>query len=219
MYAGIFQAQRSGHLDSYLASGAGIFLRVVFLGAITYGVYKDMTGGKAAVGDAISRGMARCFSLIGLFLVFLAGACIIFFVGMIPVFIIGMISAFISSVLIVVAPLLVLAYWICKCCVATSVCVVEGMGAVKSITRSADLVKGHGWSIFALFVITGLGFSAITHSASFFFPSGSGGGKIVLACIQPFLTAFQEVLFAVLYYQLRVSKEGVSVDRLAAVFD
>jgi len=113
-------------------------------------------------------------------------------------------------------------------------CVVERLGPIKSLNRSAELTKGCRLKIFALYllffaIIGGLG------TVGFIFV---GVLSVLMIWVSPFLLmffllfqpvihivisapvmAFAQVMIAVTYYELRSVKEGISVDNLANVFD
>lgn len=110
--------------------------------------------------------------------------------------------------------------------VAVPVAVLERPGAVASLRRSAELTKGFRWRIFALFLgfllavvgggvlIFGIGLSADLGAVAVDSISIVAGWILSAAFM-----ATQAVLVAVSYYQLRVVKEGVGIDEIAAVFD
>jgi hypothetical protein len=105
--------------------------------------------------------------------------------------------------------------------VSVPACVVERLGPIKSMGRSARLTKGNRWKIF------GLLFSTIIIALVFKFTlAGLGktfGGPtialIVLLLWNTVWNAFQAILTVVTYHDLRVAKEGVDTDQIAAVFD
>jgi hypothetical protein len=88
------------------------------------------------------------------------------------------------------------------------------------------LTKGHRWGIFGLFLILGLmfwGWEAVPMSilgvAGFAAAFSSGWpywGAVALSVVVSVYTA---AAAAVGYYLLRGEKEGIAVDRAAAVFD
>ncbi|MDR1535221.1 MAG: hypothetical protein LBU64_09020 [Planctomycetota bacterium] len=197
--------------SGWLGTASNQFFSVIFLGAITYGVYQDLIGGKAGLIEAVSRGLARYFPLVGITLLLFLGAFVIICLGVL--------LGFMLTFFLIVVPLLLVVIGACVYCVAIPACVVEGLGAFQSLGRSAALTRGRGWSVFGLFALYGLVMGGTTHALNFFFPSDPDGGNLVLALTAPLFTTIQEIMVAVLYYQLRVEKEGVSVDKLARVFD
>jgi hypothetical protein len=108
----------------------------------------------------------------------------------------------------------------CMYFVVAPVCVAEKAGVGASLSRSRYLTKGYRWQIFgayALIVILGgmsSGIAAVATSAV-----GGIGATIVGYGVQAIFGAFGAVLAAVLYYQLRVAKEGIDLAKIASVFE
>jgi hypothetical protein len=100
-------------------------------------------------------------------------------------------------------------------------CLVERLGPWTSLRRSRELSGGHRWSIFGLvllvFFIPDNGSPII---AGFLFglwgPTGSLIGNQIWSGIWG---AIGGVVIAVTYHDLRVIKEGVAMEQIAAVFD
>jgi hypothetical protein len=107
------------------------------------------------------------------------------------------------------------------CFVATPACVVERRGAFRSLGRSRALTKGHRWKIFGLIlvvlipalIVAGLITAVLARL-------GSGVSPPVLSLIWTAIwPAFYAILVAVTYHDLRVAKEGVDTEQIAAVFE
>jgi hypothetical protein len=100
-------------------------------------------------------------------------------------------------------------------------CVVEGLGPVQSMRRSAELTQGHRWRIFALWfailvaeIFVQMGLDQVMRPFGYF--------ALVLApqvLWDILVSAFAAVATAVTYRDLRVAKEGVDTDQVATVFD
>ncbi|MFO1056732.1 MAG: hypothetical protein U1E53_07155 [Dongiaceae bacterium] len=103
--------------------------------------------------------------------------------------------------------------------VAQPVCVVERLGADASVSRSAALTKGNRWRIFALCLIVFVLRAAVGAVAALLLRAGASVVLIgVDVLVNGTLLAFYGVVTAVVYYQLRVLKEGVDIEQVAAVF-
>ena len=104
---------------------------------------------------------------------------------------------------------------------AVPVCVAERLGVGDSMRRSAFLTRANRWRIFGIFFLVGLG--SVIPLAIAGVVVGLVGGEtltdVVIYLIQAVVGAFNAVLGGVLYYQLRAAKEGVDIDKIAAVFD
>jgi hypothetical protein len=104
--------------------------------------------------------------------------------------------------------------------VSLHACVVERTGVFTSLSRSRVLTKGHRWQAFGLFLLT----TVVTIALSLvirtiFAPTGPTGSHIAAQTSTAIMGAFNGVLFSVFYFQLRIAKEGVDIDRIARVFD
>ena len=99
--------------------------------------------------------------------------------------------------------------------------VVEKRGIIDSFNRSAFLTKGRRWAILGAWLVFGvvsvLGMVLLMVVAQLV---SSGIVLPVIAYVwEALITAFSAVMTAVSYYYLRVDKEGVAIDEIAAVFD
>jgi hypothetical protein len=119
--------------------------------------------------------------------------------------------------------------------VATPVCVVEQLGPFRSMGRSRELTKGHRWKLFGLtlaIVIPALIIGAIVVAVVLAIV-GTGGllalattmtslgliGKLANLIWSAVWTAFYAIVIVVTYHDLRVAKEGVDTEQIAAVFE
>jgi hypothetical protein len=117
--------------------------------------------------------------------------------------------------------------------VTTPVCVVERVGPFRSLGRSRQLTKGHRWRILGLVLliaIPGLIVGAIVGVVTLFTlgPSGfltldaaltSSLDKLVGLVWKATWGAFFAAAIAVTYHDLRVAKEGLTTEQIAAVFE
>ena len=112
---------------------------------------------------------------------------------------------------------------------AIPACVVERAGPFRSLARSRALTKGHRWKILGLLLVTVLGGVIIgaivgATSGAILALIGAGGLRSALSTAigliweAVWLASFA-VLTVVTYHDLRVAKEGVSTDQIAAVFE
>lgn len=174
-------------------------LTLVLQGAISYGVFRVLRNEDIGFGNALGRGFASIGTLLPLSVI--VGICI--GIGYILLVIPGII---ISCILAVVVP----------------VCVVERRGVSECMSRSAELTKGNRLKIFGLFLIVGVVIWVINN---LIVPAIGAAvpSSIVIIIISIILVtipqAYQNVMTAIIYYDLRAVKEGVSVDALANVFD
>jgi hypothetical protein len=105
--------------------------------------------------------------------------------------------------------------------VAVPACVVEGLGPVQSVRRSVHLTRGYRWRIFALWFATLLTESIVLIALD----QATEPLRNIALIMAPQIAwdtvigAFAVILTAVTYRDLRVAKEGVDTDQIAAVFD
>src|SRR5262249_34087585 len=123
----------------------------------------------------------------------------------------------VGFLLLVVPGILVgLAYWL-----YVPAIVVEKKSIGDSLSRSAQLTKGRRWTAFGLWLVFTIASQVVTNVLDNV-ARGAGGGEwvwVVEYVWQAAATAFSAVMIAVSYYYLRVDKEGVAIDEIAAVFD
>lgn len=173
-------------------------LGTVSQAALLYGAFDEMRGRQVDVIESLKVGLRRFFPVLG------ATICVVFLYAL----------AFIA---LIVPGLMVLTMLF----VTIPACVVERLGSIKSMGRSARLTKGHRWKIFGLVfatIVVGLILQGVLGGVA-----RAIGGPIVAIIVVWFwsalLGAFNAVLAVVIYHDLRVAKEGVSTDQIAAVFD
>jgi len=177
---------------------------------VLYGAFQDMRGRPVSLADCFKVGLRRFFPIIGLA--------------------ISMVVALIFAFMLLVFPAIMLAMmWF----VATPVCVVEQLGPFRSMGRSRELTKGHRWRLFGLLLlimIPALIVGAIVGAVTLFTlgPSGfltldtvlaSSLGKGISLVWNAAWGGFFAAAIAVTYHDLRVAKEGLTTEQIAAVFE
>ena len=112
--------------------------------------------------------------------------------------------------------------------VAPPVLVAEKRGVFASLERSADLTKGHRWSVFGLLVIYGvLSWIFSMFGAGIGMAAGGLATGTPNAPVMMITNALVNIVSGVvgaagaasLYYELRTIKEGGGAEELASVFD
>ena len=174
-------------------------LGLVFQAAIAYGAFQAMRNKTATFGEAIKQALSRLLPLVG------ASILVGFATG-------------VGMLLLVVPGVILMCIW----AVTIQSCVVEKLGAVDSMKRSADLTKGYRWTVFAAILIMALINMAVMFAGIFILTRVTQNTAVIgifanLLIIVP--AAFNSVMMAIIYYDLRAVKEGLSIDSLASVFD
>jgi hypothetical protein len=104
--------------------------------------------------------------------------------------------------------------------VATPVCVVERLGPFASLGRSATLTKGSRWRVLGMLavvgIIGGIGTGMVEGLA---YGVGPTIAPVIKVIWQALVGAYSAILVVVTYHDLRVAKEGVDTDQIAAVFE
>ncbi|NIA71819.1 hypothetical protein HBA54_24795 [Pelagibius litoralis] len=179
-----------------------LVLSYLLMGAVVYGTVSHMRGRQAGLGEIVSRGLTAVLPII----VIAIAASVIMAVGF-ALFIIP--GIFLGVIFAVVLP----AY------------VVERPGIVGSFKRSMELTKGNRWRVlgiliilFVILAVIGMVIGAVT---GFVAVMGTGLGLVAIVnyVISALSSAVVAVAVAVLYHDLRIAKEGVSTEQIAAVFD
>jgi hypothetical protein len=166
--------------------------------AVLYGAFEDMRGRPVNVADSIKIGLARFFPVLGV------AICVPILAAL------GAVALFFPGLMVITMLF-----------VAMPVCVVERLGPIKSMGRSARLTKGHRWKVFGIW----LAMTIVTVIAqSILVGVARAIGGTVLALVASLLWgavygAFYAILVVVTYHDLRVAKEGVNTDQIASVFD
>jgi hypothetical protein len=183
----------------FIASGILVlFLYPISQAATLYGAFQDMRGQPFEFGPAFGRAFARFFPLLGLVIAW------------------GLAVGFGTMLLIVPGLMLLAAFY-----VALPACVVERLGPLQSLSRSAALTKGHRWKVFGVYLVVFV--VGVIGGGVFNVLAKLVAGFVVATLISlvwnAVFAAYNSVAITVMYHDLRVVKEGIDIDRIAAVFD
>ncbi|HEY2136205.1 MAG TPA: hypothetical protein VGH49_09970 [Xanthobacteraceae bacterium] len=174
-----------------------IVLNTIGQAVILRGAFQQLRGRPLNVGEAVQKGLARFFPILGLALLYGLGLGVAFLLLVVPFFIVGTMWA-----------------------VALPACVVEELGPTASLGRSRSLTKGYRWKIFWIMLLL-LIVSAIVGGVIrlVLAPMGfmvAAFGSIIWTAIW---AAYWNCVLIMIYHDLRVAKEGVDTAEIAAVFD
>jgi hypothetical protein len=194
---------------------AFLLLLLLVLGTLSqavvlYGAFQVMRGRPVDLAESASIGLRRFFPIVGLA-------------------IIVVVALFLATLLLIVPGVILYLMWF----VATPVCVVEQLGPFASLGRSRELTRGHRWKLLGmvlLLFIPALIIGAIIGAIMFALVGAVGVATLSVAMTttvaqiasliwSAIWTAFLAILVVVTYHDLRVTKEGIDTDQIAAVFE
>ena len=170
-------------------------LGIVAQATALYGAFQQMGGKPFSISQSLGVGFARALPVLG--------------VALLAVLFSGL-----AWILLVVPGIMVF----CMLYVAVPACVIEELGVMASLDRSANLTKGYRWQIFGLLALVGI-ISVIAQISLLLLVGSLLWGLLVTFGWLLFATSFGAVLVAVVYHDLRAAKEGMDIDNLANVFD
>lgn len=181
-----------------LGSLLSIALNALSEAIVLFGAFEDMRGRPVNLMASLQVGLSRLFPVLGVAI--LVALC-----------------TGIAAILLVIPAFIVMTMLF----VAMPACIVEQLGPVKSLSRSAELTKGHRWAIFGLWflvaIIIAIGSKIAGTIGSLI---GGLGFSLVLDLIWGAVAgAFNAIMVVVAYHDLRVAKEGIDTDKIASVFD
>jgi hypothetical protein len=180
-----------------IAFPLALILNTIGEAVIVYGAFQDLRGHPVRLNDALMKGLARFFPIIGLAIVSSIGIA----VGMLLLIVPGIILAIMWSV-------------------ALPVCVLEQLGPISSLGRSSDLTKGHRWKILGVIILLVIGNVLGAFLLGLLLAPVGFMVTVIGSLVWTALwTAYYNSVLVMIYHDLRVSKEGVDVEQIAAVFD
>ncbi len=206
-----------------------VVLTLLSQAIIFYGAFQDMRGRPVNLGEGFKVALGRFFPLIGLGLVIvlvLSGISLV--IGL--VFAVPVVQSaspfiiFLAVILFFFVPVMMLfVMW----SMASPVCVVEQAGPFRGLGRSRELTKGNRWKLFGLlllamivWLIISVLVTAATSMVAVLFPAGA---LVVIKTVNlvwsAVWSAFGVILLVVSYHDLRVAKDGIDTDQIAAVFE
>lgn len=186
----------------------------LFFGVFTYAVFLILAKGELNIGAAFVKGMSRLVPVAAASAIVVA----ITYCGIIIAYVatrMGL-NGYLAKLLFFDLLSLVLT---CMLLMTVPVCVVERLGPIASIRRGLELTKGFRWPIFWIITIWYLFLAGLIFllSISFIIP---GIVRLLLVLVTLTISVpMKYIIYSIIYYELRKTKDGVSVDKLVHVFD
>lgn len=207
-----FQSSMSINTQDDNAPWAAIIYFIVFIilwtsiafpiagGAATYAISERYLGNQVSIQAALRRGMASFWSVS---------------IAQITV----SIKVIIGFLLLIVPGVL---WWLSYSVVVPTI-LVEGQKAQASLRRSRELMKGHRGKAFAIVVVLvlleALASTGVGSLVKLLVSTSTAGGAVVYAAVNNLMTIFLAPLGIVatilLYYDMRIRKEGFDLDMLS----
>jgi len=191
---------------SLLTALLGMVLHALAQGMVLFGAFEAMRGRPINLAESVKVGLRRFFPLVGIAVVV-------------------SVLVFLGFLLIVFPGFMLYTMWI----VSTPACVVERTGVFRSMGRSRELTKGYRWKIFGLYLVVLIPALSVGGIIGAVIVSGGAAavssalsstlGKVANLIWSAIWSAFLAIVVAVTYHDLRVAKEGVDTDQIAAVFE
>jgi len=195
-----------------------LILSFIVTGTIVYGSVQQLRGLHAPLIKSVSVGLSRLLAVLGTALLVLL--CL--FGCLLPAILAGIAGSgggalFLGIVGVIAALVVSLSLW-----VAIPVAVIENIGGMAALRRSRELTADYRGTLFGVMFIIGIIQNVVSRiletvtepSLSSLAPYVIGTLFVAMA-----FAALQGVSQAVAYYELRQTKDGVSVDELAQVFE
>lgn len=186
-------------------AGFGSFIALLLNGVfsalseamIVFATFQALRSRGINPGESIARGLQRFWP------VFWASVLVGIITGL-------------GFLLLLIPGLIALCVWY----VTIPACVVERLGATESMSRSSDLTAGYRWPIFGAALVVGIAEIAGTAAiGALLRPETLVAYVVVYFVWIALVRAYESVLATIIYHDLRVTKEGVDIEQLAAVFD
>lgn len=186
-----------GILNGFVIGFGTNLLYALCQAAGLYGAFQDIRGREFDLAKAYLGTLRRVIPIIGLTI------CALF-------------AVYLGLALFVVPGLMLIArFFVCLPC-----CVIEGLGPIQSLRRSAELTKGHRWRLFGIFILmVMLSFTGTVINIVFLRVTGPAAAVAASFVWNALFIAYNSITDAVAYQNLRVLKDGIDIDRVAAVFD
>ena len=205
-----------GSIDGNLQFGVGglsaLIFQVIFMilwssiafpiasGATTYAISERYLGNEVTIGDALRRGLSHFWPLS---------------IAQIT----ATIRVLIGFVLLIVPGIL----WMLSYSLIVPAILIEGQRALPSLRRSSELVRGYRGKVFWVLLIINLlqavlagGVSVISNVL---FSAASGSSEILTSALgnllSIFLTPLGIIAAILLYYDMRIRKEGFDLEMLS----
>jgi len=195
-----------------------MFMLMLIQGATIIGVYEVLRGNTAQFGKSLTHMIRILPKTLG---VLLAAIFITTMVVPSALLYVEYISANVVVHILANIMMLIAMWLVLRWCVIIPVCIAERLGPIEAIRRAAELTKGCLCKIACFYLMLA--------AVAVLFNGGVGFALTIFMdelnvmiysnLFRSIPAALSNVTIAVVYYELRRVKEGISVDNLSNVFD
>lgn len=183
--------------QSWLQLTVDLVLSSVCEAMILYATFQALRGRAVRIGESMAIGLRR-------------------FVPVVIASLAAAVAEGVGLLLLVVPGLIAMVMF----AVAEPAIVVERLGPFEGLSRSIELTRGYRWSIFGLLFVVGLVEAVVGAIVGVTLrPGFLAWYTIAIYVVGTLGRAYLSVLVAIVYHDLRVLKEGIDLDQIAAVFD
>jgi hypothetical protein len=193
-------------------------LHMVAQGVLLMGAFQRLRGEPLRVGAALQRSLARFLPLIAVSLLIILAMIVVIVASFVVLWILGLVLGRLAVVLsfAIFIPIFILGImW----SVVVPACLVEGLGPIGSMARSADLTRGYRWKVTGIVLLLGLIALVAFIIMIFLLRLGPVAALVFEVVWLVVWTGYLNCVIIMIYHDLRVAKEGVDTAQIATVFD
>jgi hypothetical protein len=214
-----------------VGAAAAIFLSLFCQAILLHAAFQDMSGRSGNLAESAKVALGRLLPIIGIGLIGVVVMIVyIIALGFVVAAIAGSLQspgfAALAFLLGIIPGVMIYLMWV----VAIPACVVERLGPFRSLGRSQALTKGHRWKIFGqqlMLLIAGLVLGLLIGVVLNVLGRALGPGATLTTIVNLIVNlvwyagwiAFGIMILVVTYHDLRVAKEGIGSEQIAAVFE
>ena len=193
-------------------------LHMVAQGVLLMGAFQRLRGEPLRVGAALQRSVARLLPLVAVSLLIVLAMIAVIVASFVVLWILGLVLGRLVVVLsfAMFIPIFILAImW----SVVVPACLVEGLGPIGSMVRSADLTRGYRWRVTGIVLLLALMALVALIIMAFLLWLGPVAALVFEVVWLVVWTGYLNCAIIMIYHDLRVAKEGVDTAQIASVFD
>jgi hypothetical protein len=172
----------------FLLGIVSLFVMLVLAGAVSWAAAGVLVGREPDLGEAYRFGMARMWSVL----------LVSMLVGL----------AVAGGFILLIVPGLI---FLTRFSVSVPALVVEGKRGRAALSRSWNLVRGQSWPVFGTLIVAGLIAGVVSSLLSLPFADSWFVRGLMAGIGSAITTPFTSLVFSLIYFDLRVRKDGLDV--------